>query len=129
MFWCPKEYPSEPLGVRRYCLAELGRVRSKLPRQCRSQTANTLPRLEHLTPAKLPFLQQVNHHCIRRRPRRLHQIAGERGAVALVGVHEAERWIETHPVSGDRRLGLEYRVEVVHDRMGGSLRTLGSLLL
>jgi hypothetical protein len=66
---------------------------------------------------KVAVGEQVEHEPVDERANRLHEVGRQRVAIVLVGVEDAKARVEADDPRGDRRLGLEQRIEVVEERV------------
>ncbi len=91
-------------------VAQRHRPLSQPANQRRTEPADTLPGLVDIPRRERSVLHQFDDQPIDDRANRLHEVVCEGAAVPLVGVKDADGWIEAVHLEHNGRLGLEDRV-------------------
>jgi hypothetical protein len=80
---------------RRHQLSPFWKRECEVVRQRGTYAANAVGKLNKVARGQNAFFQEIKHECIDRGAYRLHCVEGERIAIALIGMEDAERGIET----------------------------------
>jgi hypothetical protein len=106
-------------GVRRDRVAPLTCALREFEREGWQEPADATAGLSHVHPREHACVDQLKHESVDVRAGCLHEVEGEGVAGAVVGMPNAETRIKAQRETGNPRLSLEDRVQVVEDRVGG----------